>query len=426
MTTLILPKDRSLSKILTNSKVLDQICKSVLVKKLKNLHTGHLILVDKSGPRIENLNFGDQNSSLKATIHIHRSCFYSRTLLGGSIGNGESYVDADWDSHDLTALIRIFVLNRDLLQSIDEGIGSLLQPLQKLIHGIGRANTIHGSRENIRAHYDIGNDFFKLFLDETMMYSSALFSNKDIPLKEASLNKIQVICQRLALKSSDHLIEIGSGWGSLAIYASQNYGCKVTTTTISSEQFQYTKQKVKEAGLEEKVTVLFEDYRKLKGTYDKLVSIEMIEAVGINNLPVYFSKCSSLLKEDGLMVIQAITIRDQFFDTYRRSVDFIQRHIFPGGGLPSVSAILGFVSQKTNLILIDQKDYAEDYAHTLYLWAERLKSKEKEILELGYPDYLHRLWQYYFSYCEGAFRERAIGLSQLTLAKPKYRDRSLL
>lgn len=257
------------------------------------------------------------------------------------------------------------------------------------------------------------------------MYSSALFEHKNLTLEEASIKKIKAICERLQLRKSDHLVEIGTGWGSLAIYAAQNFGCRVTTTTISSEQYEYARMKVREAGLDHQVTVLFEDYRKLTGSFDKLVSVEMIEAVGIKNLPTYFDKCSSLVKDDGLMVIQAITIRDQFFDLYQNSVDFIQRHIFPGGGLPSMSAMLNSISQKTNLILVDQKDYAEDYAHTLHLWSQRLKARETEIPLLGYPEYLHRLWQYYFSYCEGAFRERAIGLSQLTLAKPLYRDRSL-
>lgn len=421
-----LPKDKSLSTMLAKSKSLDFICKTVLLAKLKALHSGHLTITDETRDPVVRYQFGNLDSELKSTIHVRQTSFYSRTLLGGSIGNGESYVDQDWDCEELANLIRIFVLNRDLLQSIDEGLGSLLQPFQKLIHGLGRANTVKGSRENIKAHYDIGNDFFKLFLDSSMMYSSALFSHNKISLEEASIQKIKTICEKLDLKEGDHLLEIGTGWGTLAIYAAQNYGCKVTTTTISSEQYDYATSRIKELSLGDRVTVLFQDYRNLEGVYDKLVSIEMIETVGIKNLPTYFSKCSSLVKEDGLIVIQAITIRDQFFDLYKNSVDFIQRHIFPGGGLPSVTAMLSSVSSKTNLILVDQKDFAEDYAHTLHLWSRRLKEKEQDIVALGYPDYLHRLWQYYFAYCEGAFRERAIGLSQLILTKPLYRNRSLL
>ena len=421
MTAQPLPKDRSLSKIVAKSQTLDHFCRSILFKKLKEIHDAHLTFIDDSGPH----EFGDNTSSLRVKVTIHRSSFYSRTLLGGSIGNAESYVDQDWDVDSLTDLIRIFVLNRDVLQSIDGGIGSLLQPVQRIFHGL-RSNTIKGSRENIRAHYDIGNDFFSLFLDETMMYSSAVFETPTQDLKSASLNKIKTICEKLQLKATDHLVEIGTGWGSLAVYAAKNYGCRVTTTTISTEQFNYAVEQVKKNNLEDKVTVLFEDYRNLTGTYDKLVSVEMIEAVGLDKLPVYFEKCSSLLKPDGLMVLQAITIRDQYYENAKKNVDFIQRHIFPGSGIPSVHAMMNCVTTKTDFALIDQKDYAEDYAQTLKLWAENLRKAEPQIIKLGYPDFLHRLWQYYFSYCEGGFRERAIGLSQMVLTKPLYRDRSYL
>jgi len=297
--------------------------------------------------------------------------------------------------------------------------------VQKVFHGL-RQNTINGSLENIRSHYDIGNDFFKLFLDDTMMYSCALYEDKSYDLKQASMNKIETICKKLELKSTDHLVEVGKGWGSLAIFAAKTYDCKVTTTTISSEQYNYAVQKVKEAGLEDKITILFEDYRKLTGVFDKLVSVEMIEAVGLNNLDTYFEKCSSLIKPEGMMVLQAITIRDQYYKNAKNSVDFIQRHIFPGTGIPSVNAIMSSITKKTDMVLVDQKDFAEDYAHTLRDWSLRLSSSKDEITKLGYPSFLYRLWQYYFSYCEGGFRERAIGLSQITFTKPNYRNRSLL
>ena len=425
MTTQVLPKDRSLSKFVGNLPVLDKGCRSILFKKFKDLKNGYLLIVDKSGAAPVQHEFGDKTAELQATVTVYKTSFYSRTLLGGSIGNGESYVDGDWDTQDLTNLVRIFVLNRDLLQSIDGGIGSLLQPIQRVFHGL-RGNTISGSLENIRSHYDIGNDFFKLFLDETMMYSSALYENKDSTLHEASVLKIATLCKKLELKPEDHLVEIGTGWGSLAIHAAKTYGCRVTTTTISIEQFNYATEKVKEAGLENQVTVIFEDYRKITGLYDKLISVEMIEAVGLDNLDVYFEKCSSLLKPNGIMVLQAITIRDQFYSNARKSVDFIQRHIFPGTGIPSVHAIMNSITKKTDMILNEQKDFAEDYAHTLRDWSQRLTKNKDEITKLGYPDFLYRLWQYYFSYCEGGFRERAIGLSQLTLTKTKYRNRSLL
>ncbi len=425
MTTQILPKDYSLSSLLANSPKLDAFCRSILVKKLKMLTKGKVIIIDRSFGHETTKVFGDLESMIVATVIVLKSSFYSRTTLGGSIGNAESYVDGDWECDELQNLVRIFVLNRDALNSIDGGIGKLLNPVQKYVHGL-RGNTLKGSRENIRAHYDIGNDFFKLFLDETMMYSSALFEKPGDDLKIASLRKIKTICDRLRLKPEDRVIEIGTGWGSLAIYAAQNYGCHVTTTTISKEQFNYASEKVKELGLQDKVNVIFEDYRGLTGTYDKLVSIEMIEAVGLVNLPVYFQKCSSLLKPDGLMVIQAITIRDSYYENAKNSVDFIQRHIFPGGGLPSVHAMMESVMGKTDLVLIEQKDYAEDYAQTLLKWGENLKLAQGKLRELGYPDYLYRLWHFYFSYCEGGFRERAIGLSQMVFTKTLYRERSLL
>lgn len=421
MTTLVLPKGKSLSKLFLHSRMLDQISKSLLLGKMKDLHQGHLTIVDGA----QEQSFGDPNAELKAKINIRRSSFYSRTLFGGSIGNAESYVDADWECSDLPSLVRIFVLNRDVLQSIDSGIGKLLNPIQKYMHGL-RENSVDGSRENIKAHYDIGNDFFKLFLDETMMYSSGLFKTKESTLREASQAKIEAICERLELKPTDHLVEIGTGWGSLAIHAAQKYGCQVTTTTISTEQFDYTNARIKELGLGHKINVLFQDYRLLTGAFDKLVSVEMIEAVGLNHLPEYFKKCSSLIKPDGLMVLQAITIRDEHYELAKNSVDFIQRHIFPGCGIPAIHAMMSSIAMNTDLILVDQKDHAEDYAETLKRWSENLRQNENQITALGYPSYLYRLWQYYFSYCEGGFRERAIGLSQMTFTKPRYKNRSFV
>jgi cyclopropane-fatty-acyl-phospholipid synthase len=403
----------------------DEWCRSILFKKFIELKHGELIIEDESGSEFTTKSFGDSASQLSVRVTVHRSRFYSRTLFGGSIGNAESYIDGDWNTENLSDLVRLFVLNRDLLEGIDNGLGSLLRPVQKYFHGL-RKNTEEGARENIRSHYDIGNDFFKLFLDETMMYSCAFFENKQTPLYEASVKKIDTILSKLNLKPSDHLIEIGTGWGSLAIYAAKNYGCKVTTTTISQEQFDYAVEKVKEAGVQDLVTILFEDYRKLQGTFDALVSVEMIEAVGLDNLDTYFEKCSSLVKPSGIMAIQAITIRDQFYASAKKSVDFIQRHIFPGSGIPSVHAMMNSITKKTDLALIHQEDFSEDYAETLKHWSERLDKNQDQITKLGYPDFLHRLWQFYFAYCEGGFRERAIGLSQLVFSKPLHRQKSFL
>lgn len=425
MTTQVLPKDRSLSKWVGQFPAMDKLCRNILFKKFKDLKYGHLTVIDKSQSSPVLFEFGNSASELDVTIIVNKSSFYSRSLFGGSIGNGESFIDEDWETNNLTSLVQLFVRNRELLQGIDNGIGSLLQPIQKYFHGL-RSNTINGSRDNIRSHYDIGNEFFKLFLDETMMYSSGMFESKLTDLKSASLKKIELICKKLDLQPTDHLVEIGTGWGSLAIYAAKNYGCLVTTTTISREQYEYAVQKVKEAGLEGKITVLFSDYRKLTGLYDKLVSVEMIEAVGLDHLDVYFEKCSSLLKPDGIMVLQAITIRDQFYENARTSVDFIQRHIFPGCGIPSMHAMLNSMTKNTDMIMAEQKDFAEDYAQTLHHWSQRLTQNKHRITELGYPSFLYRLWQYYFSYCEGGFRERTIGLSQIVLTKPEYRNRSLV
>jgi cyclopropane-fatty-acyl-phospholipid synthase len=419
MTQKVLPKATSLSRYITSLPLLDQIAKSALCKLFKNLKYGTLTIIDGQ----ETLVFGD-DGPIKVRVTVHSSSFYSRTLFGGSIGNTESFVDGDWDCSNLTDLVRLFVKNRALTQQLDGALTNLTSPLQKIFHGF-RANTLEGSRENIRSHYDMGNKFFELFLDPTMMYSSAIFDSPATALEDASITKIKTICDKLELKSEDHLVEIGTGWGSLAIYAAQNYGCKVTTTTISEQQHAYTLAKVKSLGLEGQIQVLFEDYRKLQGSYDKLVSVEMIEAVGLNNLDTYFEVCSRLLKPDGIMVLQAITIRDQYYENAKKSVDFIQRHIFPGSGIPSVNAIMNSVTKKTDMVMVNQQDYAEDYAQTLLHWSKRFESKVQDILDLGYPHFLPRLWKYYFSYCEGGFRERAIGLSQIILTKPDYRNRSL-
>lgn len=420
MSTKIVPKSRSLSRFLTSIPLVDQVSKSLLQAQLKKIKYGTLTIIDQN----EVTKFGE-GDEINVTLTVRRSSFYSRTLIGGSIGNAESYVDSDWDCNSLTDLVRLFVKNRDVLQQLDGSLINLLTPVQKIFHGF-RSNTLEGSKKNIRSHYDMGNDFFELFLDPSMMYSCAIFDSETATLEEASQKKIKTICEKLKLKETDHLVEIGTGWGAVAIYAATHYGCKVTTTTISKEQFDYAQAKIKSLGLEDKITILFKDYRDLQGTYDKLVSIEMIEAVGLSNLDTYFEVCSRLLKPNGLMVLQAITIRDHYYEAAKKSVDFIQRHIFPGSGIPSMASMLSSVYKKTEMVMIDQQDYAEDYAHTLWHWSQRFSQKTQDVLNLGYPEFLPRLWQFYFAYCEGGFRERAIGLSQIVFAKPNYKNRSLV
>jgi cyclopropane-fatty-acyl-phospholipid synthase len=290
----------------------------------------------------------------------------------------------------------------------------------KLSHALKR-NTRDGARKNISAHYDLGNDFFRLFLDPTMMYSAALFPTDKTTLEEASIAKLEELCQQLELTSGDHLLEIGTGWGGMAIHAARKYGCRVTTTTISREQYEYACARVREEGLQDRVTVLCEDYRNLRGSFDKLVSIEMIEAVGHDFYSSYFQRCSQLLKPEGKMVIQAITIADQRYAAARDSVDFIQRYIFPGGSLPSVSVIADHLARDTDMQMIHLRDITRDYALTLAHWRERFLQAQSAVRDMGFDQTFMRMWEFYLAYCEGGFRERIIGTVQLAFAKPGYR-----
>jgi cyclopropane-fatty-acyl-phospholipid synthase len=303
---------------------------------------------------------------------------------------------------------------------MDYGLTRLKAPIHKMLHFFSR-NTRSGSKKNISAHYDIGNDLFKLFLDDTMMYSSAYYQRQDMTLEQAAVAKLDLVCQKLDLTPDDHLLEIGTGWGGLALHAAENYGCKVTTTTISEEQYQLASQKVRERGMEHKVAVIKQDYRDLTGQYDKLVSIEMIEAIGHQYMKTYFEKCCSLLKHDGIMLIQAITIKDQLYKTALKDVDFIKKYIFPGGFLPSIAAMSETISQYTDMKLFHLQDIGPHYARTLNDWRERFFNKLDEIRKLGYSDEFIRLWEYYFCYCEGGFMERDIGTVQMLLTRPENR-----
>ena len=289
-----------------------------------------------------------------------------------------------------------------------------------LMHSFN-ANTRDGSRKNISAHYDLGNEFFELFLDPTMMYSAAMYPGKEATLEQAAVHKLDRMCQKLELGPGDHLLEIGTGWGGMAIHAAKHYGCHVTTTTISKEQFDYAKARVEAEGLSDQITLLLEDYRDLSGQYDKLVSIEMIEAVGHEYYDSYFSKCSELLKPEGLMAIQAITIADQRYDYARKSVDFIQRYIFPGGCLPSNAIIADKVANKTDMQIVNIEDITEHYADTLQDWRQRFFDQLEAVRKQGFDDVFCRMWDFYLAYCEGGFRERAISTGQFVMAKPSYR-----
>jgi cyclopropane-fatty-acyl-phospholipid synthase len=325
-----------------------------------------------------------------------------------------------WEVSDLTALMRIFLFNRQLLDGIDGGFAWLTIPIQKFLHRLSR-NTTKGSRRNISAHYDVGNDFFALFLDESLMYSNAIFTDPTMNLYEAQVARLKHICEKLELKPTDHLLEIGTGWGEFAIYAATHYGCQVTTTTISKQQYDLACQRVAAAELSDRITLLFTDYRDLTGQYDKLVSLEMIEAVGHQYFDSYFGKCSELLKSEGMMLLQAITIADQRYEAAKRSVDFIQRYIFPGSCIPSVTAMSESITRATDLRMFHLEDIGPHYVKTLRAWRDNLYRNRAQIHGLGYSDEFFRMWEFYFCYCEGGFTERVISDVQMLLTKPANR-----
>jgi len=366
--------------------------------------------------------FGDihYQGELCASITVRDLQFYADIALGGNVGAGESYIAGAWDCDDPTALVRIMIRNKQVLYGFERGTALISKPLLKFAHWLNR-NNLKGSRKNIAAHYDLGNELFELFLDETMMYSSGIFSTPDSTLHEASVNKNDLICRKLELGPDDHVLEIGTGWGGFALHAASHYGCRVTTTTISSQQYEMARQRVKQAGLEDRITLLLQDYRELQGTYDKLVSIEMIEAVGHQYFDTYFRKCSELLEPDGMMLIQSITINDQQYAAARDSVDFIKRFIFPGGCLPSVAVLAQCVASVTDMRVIHLQDIGPHYARTLREWRTRFVSRLAQVSKLGYSKSFQRMWMYYLCYCEGGFIERNIGALQLLLAKPLAR-----
>jgi cyclopropane-fatty-acyl-phospholipid synthase len=404
------------------------LAKKLLFRQLEKLHTGTLVLIEE-GVRHE---FGDGASKhhtglstdLYAEMHIHDASCYADIISGGSIGAAEAFITCDWSSPDLTAFVRVLVRNMDILDQMEGGLASLSKPILKWVHKLNE-NSEKGSRRNIAAHYDLGNDFFQLFLDPTMMYSSGIFQYKNSTMYEASIYKLKCICEKLQLKPGDSVVEIGTGWGGFAFYAAKNYGCHITTTTISEQQYSMAKQRIEAAGLSDKITLLKKDYRELEGQFDKLVSIEMIEAVGWEYYETFFKTCSSLLKDDGVMLIQAITIEDQRYEAAKRDVDFIKQFIFPGSCIPSINALTTASMKASDMRLTGLSDFAQDYARTLNSWAVKLGENLEEIYKLGYSEDFIRMWRFYLSYCEGGFAERAIGVSHLVFAKPLHREQVL-
>jgi cyclopropane-fatty-acyl-phospholipid synthase len=402
----------------SSTRAIDRWCRSLLIAKLEKLEVGEIQLIDSNGSH----SFGcpDKTNPLTVTLNVTDQRFYSDIAFGGTVAAGEAYMQGYWSCSNLTDLIRIMIGNRHILDQMEANLSLFKNAFLRVAHWLNR-NSQAGSRRNIEAHYDLGNEMFELFLDPTMMYSCAYYPDEKTSLEQASLAKLKRICDKLQLNESDHVIEIGTGWGGFALYAAENYGCKVTTTTISQQQHDWAKQRIIEAGLEDKITLLMEDYRDLQGTYDKLVSIEMIEAVGHQYLDTYFAKCSSLLKPEGIMLIQSITIADQQYDRAIKSVDFIQRFIFPGGFIPSVSAITSSVKSSTDMRLFQLEDIGPHYATTLCDWRQRFFDNIEPIKALGYSQQFTAMWDFYLCYCEAGFLERVLGNAHLVFIKPNNR-----
>ena len=418
MTTSIVPLDRAASPPAKSPTILAKLGRKLLLAQLAKLEHGSLRIVEPAGDH----RFGKRTPEcdLAVTVHVENPQFFADVAFGGTVGAGEAYIRGIWKCDDLTGLVRIFLRNRDLMNGMDGRWAVFTKPFLKAFHTLNR-NSKEGSARNISAHYDLGNDLYELMLDETMMYSCAIYPRADASLHEAQVAKLDAICQKLALTPQDHLVEIGTGWGGLAIHAATNYGCRVTTTTISKEQHDYAKAKIEKLGLANRITLLFQDYRDLKGEYDKLVSIEMIEAVGADFLETYLAKCSSLLKPNGIMLLQAITLQDQFYERALGQVDYIQRFIFPGSFIPSITAITTAATDATDLKVSHLEDIGPHYATTLRHWRERFFANHPAERKLGLNDSFERLREFYLCYCEGGFMERALGDVHILLSKPGAR-----
>ena len=395
---------------------MNHLYKKIIHQRLSQIKDAHIIIKDG-----KSINKYGKPGNLSAKINILDTAFYKNIILGGTIGASESFIRGEWSSPNLTNVIRALARNTEAQDKLENLFTLLSQPFLKVMHKLNE-NSVRGSKKNISRHYDLSNDFFSLFLDKNMMYSSAIYKSRKTSLEDASTNKLDVICKKLNLKKTDHVIEIGTGWGGFAIYAAKNYGCKVTTTTISIEQYKFAKQKIKEAGLGKKIKVLLKDYRLLKGQYDKLVSIEMIEAVGYQFYDEYFKIIGQLLKNDGEALIQAITIKDQRYSKAIQSVDFIQKYIFPGSCIPSITAIQNSLTSSTDLVINDIRDIGHHYARTLADWRKRFLKNKQEIRKLGFDDKFLRMWLFYFAYCEGGFEEKVISDIHLHITKPGYRN----
>ena len=395
--------------------MIDRIARRIVMWLLGRIRTGQLTVVEGHSRVV----IGAGRPSAVVSVHDPRAW---RLMLRGGRGMAEAYAEGLWDSPDLTSVIRVAARNAGGMDAVRRRMTPLREPYQRA-RSLFRSNTPRRSRRDIAAHYDLGNELFELMLDPTLMYSCALFAEPDMTLEEASVAKLDQVCAKLELGPSDHLLEIGTGWGALAVHAAREYGCRVTTTTISREQFAVAQRRVRDAGLEDRVTVLLEDYRDLEGSYDKLVSIEMIEAVGWKDFGTFFAKCSELLADDGRMLLQAITMDDRAYKVERASRSFIRTLVFPNGCLPSLEVIARCVARRTDLRTVHLEDLSGHYAETLRRWRANVEAATDRLDALGYDERFRRLWRLYLCYCEAGFAERRIGLVQNVLAKPRWGTR---
>ncbi len=418
----ITPKDIELMDELGITFV-DKIARKMVLDYFKNISDGEVTVVDKD----EHMVFGKATSEFpfKATVNVHSPKMFLDIAAKGLNGAGEAYIKGRWTCDDLTTLVRIFTRNRDAANQMEGGLAIIGVWAFKLAHAL-KKNNRQGSLRNIHAHYDLGNDFFSTFLDDTRMYSSGIFETIESSLYDASVAKIDRICKKMDLSPEDHVLEIGTGWGGFALHAAKNYGCRVTTTTISDEQLSFSKNLMKDNRLEGQVTVLKKDYRDLEGQFDKLVSIEMIEAVGHQYYKTFFQKCGQLIKPNGRMMIQAIIIVDNLFEESKDFVDFIKQYIFPGSCIPSITALCSAAATSSDMRLFHLEDITPHYAKTLKEWRERFLKNKNDVRNLGFSEAFIRMWVFYLCYCEGGFRERQIGNVQMLFTKPLCRMNPIL
>ena len=422
MTDLIIPAEAPALKDIKTGH-LDRLARRTVFAVMDKLKYGCICINEDNQRHV--FRGTDHALPLEATLHIYHPRFYSRILFSGSVGAAEAYVEGLWSADDLTMVMRIMALNQPVFTEMEKGLARLTSPLYRFYH-FARKNTKIGSRKNILAHYDLGNDFYALFLDPTMTYSCGIFETDQSTIQEASIAKYDRICKKLKFKPGDRIMEIGTGWGGFALYAVQNFDVHVTTTTISDEQYRFAREHFRTADVEGRITLLKKDYRDLKGQFDKLVSIEMIEAVGHHYFDIFFKTCGQLLKDDGMMLLQAITIRDQEFKRYIHSVDFIKRYIFPGSCLTSIGSMVASITRTTDMKLFHIEDITPHYARTLKEWRLRFLENIDKVRALQFPETFMRMWEYYLCYCEGGFAERYIGDVQMLLTKPLCRRAPLL